>query len=237
MKKTLIVALHGFLGEPSDWNFLRELGGDVEICAPSLWQESEIDAKHELSRWPEQFQSFLKKKNWDQYENRVLCGYSMGGRLGAHHLVRFPEVWTSALLISMNPGLTTPEEKIFRVQNDRAWADRFLRWQWSDVLKEWNSQGVFQGGQVEPERKEENFHREKLAGAFTQWSLGKQENLREALEKCPVPITYITGTDDFKFTQIMKKWASENQNLNLKISPTSGHRVIFDNPNFIKSQL
>ncbi|MGE0634417.1 MAG: alpha/beta fold hydrolase [Pseudobdellovibrionaceae bacterium] len=231
-KKNLIVALHGFLGEPSDWNLLHDLGDKNDFLFPNLWQEEQLTATSNFDVWTKRFQLYLETHQADQYENRILCAYSMGGRLAAHHLVQNPGFWSSAFLVSTNPGLESSEEKIKRLQNDRVWAQRFSQWDWNEVLREWNSQSVFQGVAVEPERIESRFPKERLVGALTHWSLGFQENLRRKIPTTAQRIICLTGEKDTKFTTLTEEWTQDTPIEHL-ISSASGHRLLFDDPNFL----
>lgn len=232
-KKNLIVSLHGFLGEPTDWAFLRDLGSQNEYLTPNLWTEPELGPEHNFSTWAKNFQNYLEKNEIEKYDKKILCGYSMGGRLAAHHLVSFPDTWSCAFLISTNPGLISTEEKSSRVQNDKIWSQRFLQWDWEQVLKEWNSQSVFKDGVKEPARRESKFSREKLAGALTEWSLGRQQNLREPIANLGEKVLCMTGEKDTKFTSLTEEWTMQETKLDHLISSRSGHRIIFDDPEFI----
>ncbi len=171
-----IVALHGFLGLPSDWSILD---GSFDYEAVDLWRTSDLPLS----------------------QNRpVLLGYSMGGRLAMKFALEHPERWSGAVLVSAHPGLSEGHDA--RLASDLEWARKFREMPWEELMHEWNSQAVLRGRALP--RLESDFNRERLARALDEWSLGRQPNLRADLERLPIPALYVTGADDKKFTSLMK---------------------------------
>lgn len=126
----VLTALHGFLGLPSDWDFLRKAGLTVET--PPL------DAI---------------PKNGD-----VLLGYSMGGRLALHALLAGAD-YRSAVIVSAGLGIEDRVAREERVRLDDQWARRFERDRWTKVVGDWNAQPVF-GGHRLARREEDFDRRE-----------------------------------------------------------------------------
>jgi len=77
-----IVALHGFLGRPSDWDFLRDAGLDVDA--------------RELDDIPR--------------SGETLLGYSMGGRLALHALLDGAK-FERAVIVSSGLGLENEADR------------------------------------------------------------------------------------------------------------------------------
>jgi 2-succinyl-6-hydroxy-2,4-cyclohexadiene-1-carboxylate synthase len=116
----MIVALHGFLGEGSDWDFLREAGFDV-VTPP-------------LDAIPP--------------SGDVLLGYSLGGRLALQALLAGAD-YRCAVLVSTGLGIEGEAEREHRRLADEQWARRFEADDWATVMRDWNGQPVF-GGHVLP---------------------------------------------------------------------------------------
>lgn len=114
----VLTALHGFLGLPSDWDFLRDAGFTVET--PPL--DSIPPA------------------------GDVLLGYSMGGRLALHALLAGAK-YRRAVIISAGLGIEDRVAREERQRTDDRWARMFEKQPWSRVMNEWNAQPVF-GGHV-----------------------------------------------------------------------------------------
>ena len=115
----MITAVHGFLGLPSDWDFLRDAGIDVDART-----SGDIPSSGD-----------------------VLLGYSMGGRLVLHALLNGAR-YRKAVIVSAGLGVEGESERKARREADEAWAARFEREDWDTLLLDWNAQAVF-GGHVQ----------------------------------------------------------------------------------------
>lgn len=217
-----IIALHGFLGLASDWERFHD------FHARNLWQDvREIKfATDMFAAWTTKFLDELTdEKVW-------LIGYSMGGRLSMHALLRAPEKFAGAVLISANPGLAQEAERTVRIEGDAKWAARFSNEPWSNLMTAWNSQPVLKTPPGAPpafERREADFDRSLLASAMNGWSLGRQQDLRHDLSRLNVPILYLTGSEDAKFTSLVAGLARESGQ-RYEIIAGAGHRVPWDKP-------
>ena len=112
----VITALHGFLGAPSDWNFLRDAG--FAIDTPPL---DAIPPRGD-----------------------TLLGYSLGGRLALHALLAGAR-YERAIFISTGLGIEDESARAARRASDQAWAHRFESDDWDTVIKAWNAQPVLAG--------------------------------------------------------------------------------------------
>jgi 2-succinyl-6-hydroxy-2,4-cyclohexadiene-1-carboxylate synthase len=119
----MIVALHGFLGRPADWDFLRDAGFDVDA--------------RELDDIPRSGDTIL--------------GYSMGGRLALHALFD-GATYERAVIISSGLGIEGERERAARREEDEKWARRFESEDWETVMRDWNAQPLF-GGHVRVRRE------------------------------------------------------------------------------------
>ena len=212
-----IVSLPGFLGLSKDWDFLKS-----DIIKSFDLNHCEFD--HFYS-WADQFNSSIK----NQFVNPILMGYSFGGRLALHALIRNPHLWRAGIIISGHPGLADPEERSARLKNDREWADRFLSEDWEDLMKAWNSREIFQSGSFAFQRKEEDYNREELAAHLRNGSLGLQADLREEIGKLSFPILWLVGENDKKFVSISRSVKFKNSLSEVVIVPNVGHRLPWEN--------
>lgn len=228
----ILVALHGFLGSPDDWSMAESTSAlkALEVVAPdlSVWAtRSEIVDL-------ESFAEALNKKVRTLRESRggtvAIAGYSLGARLAAHCLVDDPDLYSRALLISMNPGLPAADIELrrARLQSDLLWSERLRTDSWSSVCEGWNEQSVLKPGtrftatagkKAEARLKSaaENLglqegRRQAWARALEIWSLAHQRDLRKDLLDWAFQsdhrLTVMTGTDDIKFTELSSQWLS-----------------------------
>lgn len=170
MEQTLIIALHGFLGHPSDWTpWAKEIESSNADphASPStgfqckalqykalqcktlqcidLWNDPTLNSTLSLSDWTQAFLRFTQKA-LKSYQSVELWGYSLGGRLALGALVEAPELFSRGYLFSTNPGLQSEDERLARWERDLAWAQKFRTQPWDPLIQEWNQQAVFQTG-------------------------------------------------------------------------------------------
>jgi 2-succinyl-6-hydroxy-2,4-cyclohexadiene-1-carboxylate synthase len=112
----VITCLHGFLGNPRDWDFLRDAGFEIET--PPL----------------------------DAIPNHgdTLLGYSLGGRLALHALLAGAN-YKRAILVSTGLGIVGEAARAARRASDEAWARRFESEDFESVMRDWNAQPVLAG--------------------------------------------------------------------------------------------
>jgi 2-succinyl-6-hydroxy-2,4-cyclohexadiene-1-carboxylate synthase len=112
----VITCLHGFLGSPRDWDFLRDAGFAIET--PPL----DAIPPH----------------------GDVLLGYSLGGRLALHALLAGAD-YKRAILVSTGLGIESEEARAARRASDETWAQRFECEDFDTVMAAWNAQPVLAG--------------------------------------------------------------------------------------------
>ena len=112
----VITCLHGFLGSPRDWDFLRDAGFAIET--PPL------DAVPE--------------------HGDILLGYSLGGRLALHALLAGAD-YKRAIFVSTGLGIEGKEARAARRASDEAWAQRFESEDFDSVMADWNAQPALAG--------------------------------------------------------------------------------------------
>lgn len=223
-----VQALHGFLGLSSDWNSVP-----LECEAVDLWRDLEALPKGAPFRvWAQIFNERVRRTD----EKPVLMGYSMGGRLAMSAVLSDPSVYRALILISANPGMS--DGRVARKAHDEKWAERFSSSEkWTHVLKDWNEQSVLKSPASkaalseadELVRAESSFSRPLLARSLREWSLAEQPDFRGALTDLKLPVLFITGQEDQKFTEIMKGLTLADQHRLVTIE-NAGHRVPWDQP-------
>jgi len=112
----VITCLHGSLGSPRDWDFLRDAGFDIETPP--------------LDAIPE--------------HGDILLGYSLGGRLALHALLAGAN-YNRAILVSTGLGIEGEPARAARRASDEAWARRFESEDFDSVMADWNAQPVLAG--------------------------------------------------------------------------------------------
>ncbi len=194
-----IVALHGNLGMPDDWLELEQLSG-LTFDKRCLWEPGALEFA----------------------AGDILLGYSLGGRLALQAAVAEPEKFSRVIVLSAHPGLATEGERKARRLQDAVWAERALTLPWAEFLHRWDAQDVL--GASAKDRSGLERYRQEISRSFTQWSLGRQADLRDGLQHLSCPLWWITGAEDAKFTELAATAGSGNH----VAVAGAGHRVHFD---------
>jgi 2-succinyl-6-hydroxy-2,4-cyclohexadiene-1-carboxylate synthase len=214
------VALHGFLGLPSDWLFLKfnqVLAFDLFSFYPHL----------ELWDWATKFNYYFSTLS---SEPTCLIGYSLGGRLALHALIHQPNQWQAAILISTHTGMKESDQKKRRLESDQQWAERFRKDPWDPLISDWNGREAFSQDAFAFQRLEHHYQRDGLAQALESWSLGKQDDLERALKDLPCPILWMAGEKDFRYTEVANSLTFAHPQSNRWIAPHCGHRLPWEQP-------
>jgi len=199
-----IYALHGFLGNSSHWDSFR-----LPLKAIDIFDIPE----NSMNAWARAFNQRITTTN------NILLGYSMGGRLSLHALINNPKQWKAAILVSTHPGLQM--EKRERLEKDAIWLKRFSEEDFESVIQDWNQQPIFSTSTFVPK----HYSKEKLVKSLHHWSLGNQEDLREAISRLKVPILWIVGARDQKYVDLSKTITLSHPQSKIWIAANAAHRV------------
>lgn len=218
-----VVALHGNLGCPSDWDPV-ERGLGMEMKKWDLFGEP-----------PVSFQTMARRLCDDALTitpRPVLLGYSLGGRLALHALLESPDAWAAAVIVSAHTGLADAEDRELRREKDRNWAELSARGEWLDFLEKWDAQAVFSGAESRgsPPVGIPSERRQNISKGFTEWSLGKQSDLLIPLAKLDVPVLWVCGEQDVKYTGIARAATDRMRAATLVTIAGVGHRVAAEAP-------
>jgi 2-succinyl-6-hydroxy-2,4-cyclohexadiene-1-carboxylate synthase len=223
MNELRLVALHGNVGSPRDWDAL-----DLpRLHALNLW-----------SRAGATMETYVDDlaKEWGGKGRAILLGYSLGGRLALMSLCRHPTAFAGAVILAAHPGLATGEAREARRLSDAAWAQRARELPWADFLSQWNAQSVF-GSLPAPHRSDLEPFRSGIAEAFLQWSLGCQPDLREALAGIKIPMLWITGERDHAYTSLAQEITRAIPFGQHRIIAEAGHRLLSDAPGIVRQEI
>lgn len=240
MARVNLFFLHGFLGRPSDWAVVKAHLPQQEgfrIFTPDYFKETALGPQHTFETWASNFTKLVETLGCGGDRN-ILVGYSLGGRLALHALEKKPNLWSKVVLVSTNPGFNDPhesfdptsEERRQRWMNDSYWAEEFLKAPWDMVIRNWNAQPIFGGGETEPIRIEKEYSRETLSLALTQWSLAQQKNMRGLLQKEHQKILWMVGERDERYMEMSRRLQEEVTGLTAEVIPAASHRILFDSP-------
>ncbi|MCW8334655.1 2-succinyl-6-hydroxy-2,4-cyclohexadiene-1-carboxylate synthase [Vibrio paucivorans] len=162
----------------------------------------------------------------------ILIGYSLGARIIMQGLANslFSGLnIKGALIEGGNFGLECELGKSARLANDEAWAKRFRYEPIAQVLADWYQQPVFSS--LKDEQRQALISKRSanlgpsVADMLEATSLAKQDYLLDRLKLCGVPLHYICGEYDRKFSQM-----AVESSLSFTQIKQAGHNVHQEQP-------
>jgi 2-succinyl-6-hydroxy-2,4-cyclohexadiene-1-carboxylate synthase len=228
-----LVFLHGFLGDGHEWDRIvdqlhdypcltidicrhghsayRECGGFNDVCAMIL-----DTIRHRVGK----------------DSPVIMVGYSLGARIAMYGLAK--QLWQDLNLIGVvseggNLGIQDKKSRALRLESDLCWARRFSLELIEQVLYDWYQQPIFSDLNYEQRQNLVELRSDNLgvcvAEMLVATSLGKQPYLLDDLKKQSLPIHYICGAKDSKFSQL-----AECSGLPYSKIAQAGHNVHKEQP-------
>jgi 2-succinyl-6-hydroxy-2,4-cyclohexadiene-1-carboxylate synthase len=223
------VLLHGFWGQPADWNaVLAELPLTEPLWIPDLYEAGPLSPDHDLPEWCAAFLDEIERREAGRPVR--LVGYSMGGRLALHACLRRPEAFSRVLLLSARPYLN--EDVAERERWETRWAEKFLTAPWSALEEAWQDQAVLRASAGSPRRRDEAL-RGALARCLRQRSVRRHGIALAALKALPETVDWAFGALDQKYLQVAKDLQELPVRGQITVIPNAGHRLITDASAFI----
>ena len=240
-----ILFLHGFLGSGSDWlPVARELQDEYCCVMVDLPGHGSANLLHSAS--PERFfertvDALAELVRQTLFPPTHLVGYSMGGRIALALLLRHPELFAKAIIVSASPGLRTQQERLERQVHDEKVA-RKIEHNFEGFIQFWYEQPLFSTlknhplfSEVERERKVNDPH--NLALALRYLGTGMQPSLWDELNKNRVPVCFFTGEKDERYVEIGRQMVKLSSMSEMEIFPDCGHTLQLENRELFLSRL
>lgn len=217
----MLIFLHGFLGNKRDWKPLFEyLPRQIERLAIDLPGHGQQPFYRDLIGHV--------KRRIDQVGARQLVGYSAGGRLALLLKDQFPSDFDRIIVLAGHPGLTHPQERALRWQQDVVWSERLRTLPFLQFLKLWYAQPIFGSLQKKEgllhalilQRCQQN--QTALASFLEEFSLGRMH----APTLYPNTL-FICGEEDLKYRALYHTLPAF---VKVEIMAQSGHLLPLENP-------
>lgn len=237
-EKTPIVFLHGFTGDSSDWQFLFDkLPNNLLPVAIDLIghgkSASPIDPKHyTCTAIVQQLNSIFSQLN---FQNIILAGYSMGGRVALSYCLKHPQQIRAAVLESSTPGIEDIRLKKERVEFDLLLAEKIKNEGVESFINFWFDTPLFKSLKKLPDfdkikRKRLENNKTGLANSLLSFSTGLMMSYWEKLYSLSFPVLLISGEFDNKYTKINKEMKSKFPNAQHKTISECSHNVHIEKP-------
>jgi 2-succinyl-6-hydroxy-2,4-cyclohexadiene-1-carboxylate synthase len=229
-----LVALHGFLGQASDWDGLAGWFPEASVTALDLWPVLDRPGVDDWASMGGALDAALLRALSGDDRPAFLVAYSFGARLAlASALLPSRESpLRGACFVSCNPGLADDDRTARRErrESDDGWAHRILAWPEADLWRAWDAQPVFAGGERVARRAALPASRGALSRALTRFSLAGQPDFRPRLRAWSDPLLWLTGVRDAKFSAIARELSDTGVPAAFVACEDAGHRVPWDNP-------
>jgi 2-succinyl-6-hydroxy-2,4-cyclohexadiene-1-carboxylate synthase len=252
-----LVMLHGFTGGPESWRRVRnELGSAWSQTAPIVpclaghGKHTAVERRHgehasaapSKSTGPfgaevDRLAHLCRTRGISVRNPCVLVGYSLGARLALGLLVTSPELFRAAVLVGVNPGLPTEQERQERRVQDERLADLALREGLGRFLEHWENLPLFRTQAHLPDavlRSQAELRRQNtangLAHSLRTCGLGQMPNYLESLSSVDLPVHLVAGALDQRFVELAQQMALSLSQSSIHIVADCGHNVPLEAP-------
>ncbi len=195
-----ILAIHGFLGNPKQWDGLSEGG---ELHALDLYQFSSIK---EIEK------EFLR------IDPDILVGYSMGGRIALHLSSFHQDKLKKVIILGANIEGLTDEERTDRQEWENEWIVQMDSSDLTSFMTQWNGQPIFESDDPisAPDKTMEEIKR-----LFSLYPLSIQPSFKELVSNND-KFYFLVGEKDHKYRELYQKLNLKNIQAVSKL----GHRIL-----------
>jgi 2-succinyl-6-hydroxy-2,4-cyclohexadiene-1-carboxylate synthase len=230
VRETLVL-LHGFGGTHRMWDGVLERL-DAERYLP-LALDLPGHGAHAAAGAPPLFDACVQSVLSAAPGRFALCGYSLGGRVALHVALAAPRRVRRLVLIACDPGIEDERERAARRAADQTRARELEDGGLDAFIARWNAQPVFAGeppyvSAVARADQHRNDPR-ALAAALRGLGTGSMAPLWRRLPELGMPVSFVAGARDQKFTSIGRRVAARAPNCELVILP-GGHRLPHEDP-------
>jgi len=241
-----IVFLHGFLGNATSFaSVIARLPVGHPILSPDLFghrgrPEPALD--HSFQAEVERLLGIIQARFKSSPSH--LVGYSMGGRLALALLLRAPQQFSSATLVSARRGLDGPQVRATRLAVDATWARMLQTMPLPQFLDAWERQPLFATQrQLAPyvltQLREQRLTHDPvaLAQAMTALSLAQMPSFQGALGGIQCRVILMVGEQDPKFCALAADLAEPIHNSRTIVVSGAGHNLPLERPDSVAAAI
>ncbi|HUF12689.1 MAG TPA: alpha/beta fold hydrolase [Longimicrobiales bacterium] len=240
-----VVLLHGFTASPASWHDVVErLESRPDILAPPLagHYPGDPDAGVDTFDGEARRIASLVAERW-RGPPAHLAGYSLGARLALACLAERPELFASATLIGVNPGLGDDAERAARRALDARWIEALDRGletfvdEW-ERLPLWATQSRLPSERLTAQRASRLRHEPRgLQRSLRGQGLAEMPDLRPRLARVRVPVDLMVGEEDPKFLRLAEEAAALLPDARVVVVPDAGHNLLLERPEAVAREL
>lgn len=237
-----LLLIHGFMGSLRDWDpVIAALSGTQRCIAVDLPGHGETGAPADESLWtPTACVAALAALL--SARGGAVAGYSLGARLALQLVVEHPQVVTRAVLVSGTPGIVDECGRRQRRNADEGLARRLEKSGLDAFLDDWHRLPLFEALREHPRFPEVLAKRRRndpllLARSLREMGTGSQPSQWGALPGLRVPLLFLAGERDEKFTDIAFDAVARCPVAEAVVVRGRGHSLIEEDPERVAQEI
>lgn len=235
-----IFALHGFTGNYLDYQIVVDHDSThynwISLPCPGHNGYECGETRLSYNRdYLDRINHFIKKDR--SSVQKILMGYSMGGRYALRYALHFPKSINALILVSCNAGLESKAAREDRIIKDQKWINKLRHNSIESFMQEWLSQDLLKS---QRNINTSYFHdiltykkmlnAEKLSNSLRYFGSGAIKSVEDKLSELKIPTLLLAGENDMIYRKKMECMHSILPKSELIVLPRSGHSCHLENP-------
>lgn len=235
--------MHGFMGTGSVFSELIDnIRGFCNPVTIDLLGHGDTEGSDEPERYNHNQQISDLSSILDRLalNDLYIYGYSMGGRLALHLVMKYPKFCKGLILESSGCGIEDEESRNERKNLDERRAIEITN-DFDSFVQKWNRNSLFQSSFA---KNADDYLQylskqvpEYMAASLKGFGSGVMPPVCNKLDQFQVPCLLLTGSEDQKYRSWMTNLKKIMSEAELAVIEEAGHRVHFDRPKKIAEKI
>ncbi len=233
-----LVCLHGFSEDHTTWEEIEIEGYSkilIDFVGHGKSDKPLAKKAYHVSSIMKQLKYILTKQLG--LKKFSLMGYSMGARIALLFAITYPECVEKLILESGSYGIGGFYRRMQRRKKDMQLAENIMEQGIIWFEKYWNVLPIFESQKKLPNTVQRKIKKRRLlnepyalAATLKGSGQGTFPYLKRRIKKLTMPVLYICGSLDRKYSRIGRVFQKENLNVTLCIISECGHNVHIEKP-------
>lgn len=238
--KPTIIFIHGFTGSSLDWQeIIPQIDESFSRLSIDLIGHGQSSSPEEIIEYEQSTLVNHIKEILDQLNisKAILCGYSMGGRIGLSFAEVYGDRTLGLILESTSPGIQDADQRSERLKSDKILAENILKNGIEWFVDYWMNFPIFNSQKYLSSSQLNRIKVSKLknnptgiANSLIGFSQGNMRSCWESLTTFTFPIQLIIGESDKKYCLINEQMHQQLQNSAYSIIQNAGHNIHLEKP-------
>lgn len=164
----------------------------------------------------------------------VVVGYSMGGRMALHAVLREPRFYRGLVTVGAHAGIEDPQERATRRVHDAEFAAWIERSPVKAIVEKWEAQPIFRtqaGDLLDSQREGRLAHNPaQLASLLRTAGQGTMAPVWDRLGEVSCPMLCVAGELDESYVEAAERMARGVPHGHMAVIPRTGHAAHLESP-------